>query len=192
VLTAAVLLALAASPERLVEVTSQIPDALVDLRYATDDNFMKKAVYPSGARCLLLERAVKRLAKAAAVLRKRGFRLRLYDCYRPSHVQQQLWNAMPVVGYVADPKTGSHHSRGGSVDLSLVTLDGSEVEMPSAYDAFGKAAHTWYTGGPARARAHRDLLRETMEAAGFVRNAMEWWHYDEPDAVRFPLRDDPF
>jgi D-alanyl-D-alanine dipeptidase len=186
------LLLLAAAPEPLVEVTAELPDAIVELRYATDDNFMKKAVYPPAAKCLLLERAVKGLVKAAAALRQRGYRLRLYDCYRPSHVQYELWKAKPVVGYVADPKTGSHHSRGGSVDLTLAALDGGPVEMPSGYDEFGRAAHQAFAGGTKGARAHRDELRAAMEAAGFVRNAMEWWHFDLPGAVRFPLRDDPF
>jgi D-alanyl-D-alanine dipeptidase len=185
-------LLLAASPEPLVEVTSLIPDAVVDLRYATADNFMKKKVYPDTARCLLLERSAKMLKAAADQLREQGFRVRLYDCYRPHSVQYELWKVMPVPGYVADPKKGSNHNRGGAVDLGLVTLDGKDVELPSPYDFFGKAAHHSFTGGSKAALANRDALRTAMEAAGFKKNPMEWWHYDLPNAFKYPLRDEAF
>lgn len=191
-MTALMWMLLAAAPEPLVEVQTRIPDVVVDLRYATSDNFMKKAVYPKDARCLLLERATEMLQKAAKALREKGFRLKLYDCYRPRSVQYELWKAMPVPGYVADPKQGSNHNRGGAVDLTLVTLDGGEVEMPSPYDYFGKAAHHSFQGGSAEARKHRELLRTAMESVGFKKNPMEWWHYDVPDAARYPLRDEPF
>lgn len=182
----------ASAAEPLVEVATLIPDAIIDLRYATPDNFMKRAVYPTNARCLLLERSAKVLAAAAERLRAKGFRLRLYDCYRPSHVQYELWKVMPVPGYVADPKVGSNHSRGGAVDVSLCTLEGAPVEMPSSYDFFGKAAHHSFARGTASSRANRDTLRTAMEAAGFRRNPMEWWHYDLPDSASLPLRDEPF
>jgi len=186
------MLVLNAAPDPLVEVTTLIPDAVVDLRYATADNFMKKQVYPSNARCLLLERSAKQLKAAADVLREKGFRLRLYDCYRPHHVQFELWKVMPVPGYVAEPKKGSNHNRGGAVDLGLVTLDGKDVEFPSPYDFFGKEAHHSFQGGTKVALANRELLRTTMEANGFKKNSMEWWHYDLPDAAKYPLRDEPF
>lgn len=178
--------------EPLVPVLDVIPDAVVDLRYATPDNFMKKQVYPPTARCLLLRRSADMLAKAAATLRAQGFRLKLYDCYRPHSVQWELWKVMPVPGYVADPKKGSNHNRGGAVDLGLVTLDGGAVEMPTPYDDFTKAAHHGYDGGTAASREHREQLRGALEAQGFKRNPMEWWHYDLPDAPKYPLRDEPF
>ncbi|GMU61448.1 MAG: D-alanyl-D-alanine dipeptidase [Myxococcaceae bacterium] len=189
---ALLLLFLAGVPEPLVEVCARIPDAVVDLRYATPDNFMKKQVYPSGARCLLLERSATLLAKAAGALRTKGFRLKVYDCYRPHSVQYELWKVLPVPGYVADPKKGSNHNRGGAVDLTLVTLDGGAVEMPSSYDFFGKAAHHGFAGASAEATKNRETLREAMEAAGFKKNPMEWWHYDLPGAAKYPLRDEPF
>ncbi len=181
-----------AGVERLVPVLDHIPDAVVDLRYASPDNFMKKQVYPASARCLLLQRSADMLAKAAATLRAQGFRLRLYDCYRPQSVQWELWKVMPVPGYVADPRKGSNHSRGGAIDLGLVTLDGGDVEMPTPYDDFTKAAHHGYDGGTPQSRAHRELLRSAMEAQGFTKNRMEWWHYDLPKPGQHPLRDEPF
>ena len=186
-----VLWALAGAPERLVEVPRRVPGVVVELKYATTDNFMKQQVYPEGARCLLLERTVKQLLVAAKSLEDAGFRLKLYDCYRPQSVQAELWKHQPRPGYVMDPKKGSTHSRGTAVDLTLVTLDGGSVEMPSDYDFFGKAAHHRYGGGSAEARARRDLLREAMEVAGFKPNPLEWWHYELIDAWQAAVRDEP-
>jgi D-alanyl-D-alanine dipeptidase len=177
--------------EPLVEVSFAVPDAVVDLRYATADNFMRRRVYPTASRCLLLAPAAARLAQASERLRAVGFRLKVYDAYRPLSVQWELWKVAPRVGFVANPRTGSHHNRGAAVDVTLVTLDGGTVEMPTDYDAFTKAAHHAYAGGTERSRRHRGVLRQAMEAEGFRRNPMEWWHYELPDAVHFPLRDEP-
>lgn len=181
----------ASSKVTFLEVRSAIPDAVVDLRYATADNFMKQKVYPDGARCLLLQPALEALTLAAAALRAKGYRLQLYDCYRPLSVQWLLWKVMPVPGYVADPRKGSNHNRGAAVDLTLTTLEGAPVEMPTGYDAFTKAAHQGYPGGTAASRAHRELLREAMVAAGFTPNPMEWWHFDLKGSLRWPVRDEP-
>jgi D-alanyl-D-alanine dipeptidase len=194
--TSLLALALAAAPDggvpALVDVAARLPDAVVDLRYATAENFMGKAVYPPTARCLLVEPSARRLEVAATTLRAQGYRLRLYDCYRPRSVQWELWRVFPKPGYVADPRKGSNHNRGGAVDLSLVTLDGGAVAMPSPYDFFGPAAHHGFDGGTAEARANRERLAAAMTGAGFTINPMEWWHYDLPDARRYPLRDEPF
>lgn len=187
-----VLMVFLAASEPLVEVSAWVPDAVVDLRYATADNFMKRQVYPSNARCLLLEKGARQLKAAAQLLRAQGFRLRLYDCYRPHHVQFELWKAFPKPGYVAEPKRGSNHNRGGAVDVGLVTLEGNEVEFPSAFDFFGKQAHHRYQDASQPALKHREVLRKAMESAGFKPNPMEWWHYELADASKYPLRDEPF
>jgi D-alanyl-D-alanine dipeptidase len=178
-------------PSKLVEVTSRIPDAVLDLRYATANNFMGKQVYPDGSRCLLLPEALDRLVKAADALRAQGYRLRLYDCYRPLSVQWELWKILPKPGYVADPRKGSHHNRGAAVDLGLSYLEGNEVEHPTPFDTFTPAAHHGYPGASPAATRHRELLREAMEAAGFRKNRMEWWHYALPGAAQYPVLDEP-
>lgn len=175
----------------LVEVQEVIPDAVVDLRYATKENFLGRAVYPPNARCLLRREALEPLEKAADALRKQGYRLKLYDCYRPRSVQWEMWRILPRPGYVADPRKGSHHNRGVAVDLTLTDAHGVEVEMPTPYDTFTRAAHHGYAGASAAAKKHRELLREAMERAGFRKNRMEWWHYDLPRAGRFPVLDAP-
>jgi D-alanyl-D-alanine dipeptidase len=184
-------LGLAAPPPGLVDAGARLPDAVLDIRYATADNFTGRPLYPV-ARCLLRPEVAGRLARAAASLRRQGFRLVLHDCYRPLSVQRALWKAMPRRGYVADPATGSHHNRAAAVDLSLADLDGAPVEMPTAYDAFEPRARAWATAGiTRRARRHRDALRAAMTGAGFLVNPMEWWHFDAPDSAALPLLDLP-
>jgi D-alanyl-D-alanine dipeptidase len=100
---------------------------------------------------------------------------------------------MPQRGYVADPsKGGSHHNRAAAVDLTLVTKDGAELEMPSGFDTFGRPAHHWYQGGTEASKKNRQALRDLMEGVGLERNPMEWWHYQLVDAIKLPLRDEPF
>lgn len=177
----------------LVDVEKTVPGLLVELKYATEDNFLKKAVYPKSARCLLVPEAAEKLKAAAEALAPLGFRLKVWDCYRPLEVQRQMWALVPKRGYVADPNNGgSHHNRGAAVDLTLVTRDGSPVEMPSAFDHFGKEAHHWYQGGSDASKKHRTLLRKVMEEAGFTRNPMEWWHWELPNAIDYALREDAF
>lgn len=187
----ACLLARAEEPGALVEASAAVEDLLVELRYASERNFLGRKVYPAGARCLLLNETAKRLQQAARALRPRGYRLKVYDCYRPRAVQWEMWKLFPRPGYVADPRQGSNHNRGAAVDLTLVTLEGAEVEMPTPFDTFSRAAHHAYTGGSEASRRHRELLREAMEAAGFRKNRLEWWHYELPGASRFPLLEVP-
>lgn len=182
---------LAASAPKLVEASSVVKDLVVDLRYATPDNFLHKQVYPDGSRCLLLEDSAKRLAVAAEALRGQGFRLKVWDCYRPHAVQFEMWKIFPKPGYVAEPKAGSNHNRGGAVDLTMVTLEGKDVEMPTPFDTFSKAAHHGFDGGTEASRANREVLKAAMEKAGFVKNSMEWWHWDLPDAKSRPILDEP-
>jgi D-alanyl-D-alanine dipeptidase len=176
----------------LVDVAGLIPDAVLDLPYARSDNFLGRAVYPE-ARCLLLRPAAERLARAAARLRRLGYRLLLWDCYRPLSVQRELWRAKPRAGYVADPRRGgSHHNRGVAVDLSLAAANGRPVEMPTTFDTFDERAHADAVEGiSAAALRHRRLLRQALEAEGFLVNPREWWHFAARDARSHPLLDVP-
>jgi len=186
--TALLLLLLAAPPAHdLVDVAEAVPDAIVDLRYATPDNFLGRAVYPAGARCLLRAPVAARLARAAARLRPRGLRLLVWDCYRPVSVQREMWRLFPRPGYVADPTKGSNHNRGAAVDLGLAARDGGAVPLPTPFDTFSPRAHARAAGLPKEAARNRDLLREAMEAEGFRVNRMEWWHFDAPEARGAPL-----
>ncbi len=184
--------ALGADSEPLVDATARVPGLAVDLRYATSDNFLGRKVYPDSARCLLRASAADRLAGAAAALRRQGFALKVYDCYRSLSVQWEMWKVFPKPGYVADPRTGSNHNRGAAVDLTLVRLDGGPVEMPTPFDTFSAAAHHAFDGGTRASRQHREALCAAMEDAGFKKNPMEWWHYDLAQAASYPVLDEPF
>ena len=175
-------------PTDFVEVASVIPDIVLDMRYATDANFTGKAVYPV-ARCKLRRAVVARLAKAAAVLRKQDRRLLVWDCYRPKSIQEAFWKLVPDERYVADPKKGSRHSRGAAIDVGLVDKDGNAVTLPTKFDEFSEAAHRDHAlEGDAGAEAR--TLEAAMTGAGFVGMPTEWWHYDAPDASKYPLSDE--
>jgi D-alanyl-D-alanine dipeptidase len=186
-----------ARDEDLIDVAAAIPDAVLDLRYATADNFTGVALYPV-ARCVLRRAVAARLARAAAALRVAGRRLLLWDCYRPASIQRALWARVPDPRYVARPIDdaagrpidGSRHSRGAAVDLGLVDVDGAAVALPTRFDEFSAAAHRDRAlRGAAGAEARR--LDAAMRGAGFVGIPTEWWHYDAPDAGRFMLADAP-
>ncbi len=179
-----------ARPEpRVVDVAVLIPDAVPDLRYATPRNIVGRRMYPAGARCLLLPKVASRLARAADILRDRGFRLRLFDCYRPLYVQRQLFAKESRPGLVANPyRGGSHHNRGAAVDVGLAGPAGEEVELPSDFDEFTPRARADASAGVSqKACAHRAALREAMVAAGFRPSRSEWWHFDAPGARGLPI-----
>jgi D-alanyl-D-alanine dipeptidase len=184
------LLAAGQAPE-LADAGKSVPGLLVELRYAQPDNFFKKALYPKGARCLLLPKVAERLARAAEAVAEKGYRLKAWDCYRPHAVQWEMWERVPRRGYVADPRTGSHHNRGAAVDVTLVQADGTPLEMPTPFDTFSPAARQDAPLSNAEVSARRALLRAAMEAAGFHVNRMEWWHYEAPEAKGAPLLDVP-
>jgi len=176
-------------PGDLIEVTAVIPDAVIDLKYATTDNFTGQVLYPSGV-CKLRRAVVARLAKAATLLRAQQRRLVLWDCYRPTAVQQVLWDTASDRRYVANPKFGSRHSRGAAVDLAIVDMDGAAVTLPTKFDEFSKAAHRVRAlAGPQGIEAKR--LELAMKKAGFIGIPLEWWHFDAPDSSKYPLSNEP-
>lgn len=176
-------------PGDLVEVTSVIPDAVIDLKYATADNFTGEVLYANGV-CKLRRSVVARLAKAATLLRAQQRRLLVWDCYRPTSVHQLLWDKASDRRYVANPKHGSRHSRGAAVDLAIVDIDGAPVTLPTKFDDFSKAAHRVRAlAGVAGVEAKR--LETAMKKAGFLGIPLEWWHFDAPDSARYPLSNEP-
>lgn len=176
-----------ATAQGFVEVTTLAPGIRVELRYATTNNFMKRAVYPASARCYLRAPVAARLAAVQRVLEASGLGLKVYDCYRPRPVQQLLWDITPDERYVAPPSKGSRHNRGAAVDLTLVDAQGRELPMPTEYDAFSVKAHRSFGDLPAEQKQNRARLEDAMKAAGFVPLSTEWWHFDDPDSARYPL-----
>ena len=175
---------------QLVELTQISPSILLDIRYATPNNFTGQIVYPSG-RCFLLAKTAQRLHRVQQRLQKQGLGLKVYDGYRPQAVQKIFWKICPDPRYVADPAIGSRHSRGASVDLTPVDGKGRELSMPTGFDDFSERASHDYMGGSPEALANKALLKAAMMNEGFILYVGEWWHYDDPDWQNYPLLDFP-
>lgn len=178
----------------LVELSKLDPGIKLDVRYATDRNFVGRPVYTE-ARAFLQRPAAEALARAHRALRENGYGVLVFDGYRPWTVTKLFWDLTPPARreFVADPRKGSKHNRGCAVDLSLYDLaTGREVEMPSAYDEMTPRAYPGYAGGTPEPRARRDLLRAAMEREGFTVEPNEWWHFNYRDWRQYPILDVPF
>lgn len=175
----------------LVELIKLDNTFVIDIKYATKDNFTKKIIYPS-AKCIINKNTAVKLIKANNEFKKLGYRIRIYDIYRPHSAQKILWDAASDKSFVADPKKGSNHNRGAAVDLTLVDKYGKEVSMPSGYDEFTKRAKLDYKDCPKEQINNRELLGRVMVKHGFKRIRSEWWHFDDADAKKYPVLDIPF
>ena len=189
----------AAQQAGLVDVRSLVPDATMDIRYATPHNFVGERIEGYGApRCWLHRPAAEALAKVAADLRESGLRLHVFDCYRPARAvarfmrwagdlsdqrtkaayYPRLDKATLVPDYIAE-KSG--HSRAATIDLSLDRCDAAgrcaPLDMGTAFDLFDTRANTDNPDISATQRANRDLLRAAMQRQGFANYPMEWWHF---------------
>jgi len=158
-----------------VELT-EIDSFLLDIRYATANNFVHEQIYPC-ARCFLKPKVAEALMQVNRSLMKQGYKLKLFDCYRPTMAQKILWKKVPDSLYVAPPAKGSMHSRGMTLDLTLTDLQGNEIDMGTPYDFFGPEAHPSYTKLSKDILDHRRLLTESMRMGGFQPITTEWWHF---------------
>lgn len=167
----------------LVRVTAEDFDVEIALAYATDDNFTGRPVYAPGAGCFLHAEAATALARAVALARPLGLRLRLFDAFRPAEAQWRLWRHTPDPDFLADPRIGSAHSRGVAVDLTLVEREnGRALDMGTAFDAFTPLSHHGVLDIPPEAQRNRAVLLGLMTAAGWEFYRHEWWHYQLPAA----------
>ncbi|MEN3220448.1 M15 family metallopeptidase [Mycolicibacterium porcinum] len=166
----------------LVDVRTVVPDAVIDLRYATSDNFVGQRLYPPGAPCLVHESMAPGLAAAAAKLRPQT--LVFWDCYRPHEVQVKMFEVVSNPNWVARPSAYARsHEAGRSVDVTIAS-GGSLVDMGTGFDDFTPRSLAYATDGisPA-AQANRARLREAMAAGGLTVYSGEWWHFDGPGAA---------
>ncbi|PIS30712.1 MAG: peptidase M15 [Candidatus Marinimicrobia bacterium CG08_land_8_20_14_0_20_45_22] len=174
----------------LVELKTIIPDIELDIRYATTNNFVRQVLYPSN-RCFLVREAAIALNEVQADLKTNGYKLKVYDGYRPLSVQRRMWEIFPNPNFVADPKTGSRHNRGYAVDVTLITIDGDSIDMPTPFDDFTEKASRSYQNLPESALKHRQILEDAMEAHGFTGLSSEWWHFDYQGYENKPNLDIP-
>ena len=170
-----------------VRVLDYLPEASQELMYATDQNFTGQRIYDF-TEAYLRYGTVKKLALVAAELEQQGLYLKIWDGFRPVSAQLTLWEICPNPTYVANPNTGfSSHSRGNTVDLTLVDARGQEIEMPTGFDDFSALADRNYSDCTETAAANARLLQETMEKYGFSSYFGEWWHFS--DTQTYPVEE---
>lgn len=181
-----------------VDVHSVVPSALLDLRYATPDNFTHAQLYPANARCLVHESMASGLAAAAKVLASQGNVLVFWDCYRPHDVQVKMFDIVPNPAWVAKPGNFARsHESGRSVDVTLANVNEQcprcLVDMGTDFDDFSPRATAFATDGVSDAeQANRGRLRDAMSAGGLSVYSGEWWHFDGPGAgVQRPILNVP-
>jgi D-alanyl-D-alanine dipeptidase len=173
----------------LIEITESSHDVAIDLRYATADNLTSRPIYARAA-CYLNPEAEALLRRSVDLARSLGFRLKIFDAFRPAEAQWRLWNTRPDPEFLADPRRGSPHSRGAAIDLGLLDETGQLLDMGTGFDEFSPLSHHAVTAIPVAAQRHRLILLGLMTAAGwdFYRN--EWWHYQLFQPRRFPVLSD--
>lgn len=170
-----------------VAIADYIPDILIDLKYAGTDNFTGQVVYDFST-AYLRYGTVRKLAAVQEDLRQLGLGLKIWDGFRPVSAQYKLWEICPDTRYVSNPQLGfSSHSRGNTVDVTMVDEDGREVEMPTAFDDFSKKADREYSDCTQEAADNALILEALMEKHGFSGYKNEWWHFT--DTVAYPVEE---
>jgi len=165
----------------LVDITELSNDFVLDISYATTNNFtgVQHYEYPTA---LMQKDVAIMLIKAQVIAMQDGFRIRLYDTYRPLSVQGSLYDSTPpeLEAFVAKPSKKEGHSIGISIDCGLSDMEGNEISMPSGFDEFNSSAYVDYSGGTEEQRQNRDYLISLMQSCGFKVYSKEWWHFNAP------------
>lgn len=182
--TVPVIMAIPADKD-FVKVTDYIPGVYQELMYATQENFTGQVIYDFQD-AYLRYGTVKKLAGVCRDLAEMGLYIKIWDGFRPVSAQFALWEVCPDPTYVADPNVGfSSHSRGNTLDVTLVDENGVELEMPTGFDDFSAKADRDYSDCTAAAANNADILEILMEKHGFTGYAGEWWHYS--DTMSYPV-----
>ena len=162
-----------------------------EIRYATTHNFTGEKLYDC-SKCLLQQEVAQALDKANQYFCELGYKIKLFDCYRPLSIQKRMWEKAPRATYIANPYgKGSVHNKAAAVDITLVTLDGCYVEMGTDYDHFGREAHIDNYDLPKEALENRKILIEGMRQFGFSTVRTEWWHFSFRKNWSYPTLDEP-
>jgi zinc D-Ala-D-Ala dipeptidase len=175
----------------LVNVWKLDTTIVLDIRYATTNNFTGKQVYDEAKFFLRNEPALK-LLEVQKELKTLELGLKVFDGYRPLSVQKKFWEIVPDERYVANPEKGSRHNRGAAVDLTLVDKNGNEIPMPTAYDDFTEKASRNYMDFPGQIIINRKFLEDIMAKYGFTGLPTEWWHFDYSGWEKYEILDVDF
>jgi D-alanyl-D-alanine dipeptidase len=164
-------------------------DIVIDLKYSTTDNFTKKIIYPNNL-CALRKNTAEKLVMANNQLKKLGYRIKVWDAYRPIYVQQLFWDILKDSHFVANPKTGgSIHNKGCAVDVTLVDKGGNELNMPSKFDDFSSNAYRNNPNMTNEVKINIDLLTKCMVDNGFITIETEWWHFVDVNSKKYEIAD---
>ncbi len=165
----------------LLEISKE-DGVLIDLIYATPNNFTKEVLYNDHI-CMLREKTARKLLKVNTDLNKLGFKIKIWDAFRPIVYQKKMWQVYPDENFVTNPQKGnSNHCKGSAVDVTLCTLDNKEVKMPTEFDHFGiESYRNYYKNFDNEIQNHVLLLENTMIENGFLPFPSEWWHFNDID-----------
>lgn len=191
------------------------PEIIVDLRYATDNNFTGAPVtgYENNPPCITTKAVAHALKKASDELQKSNLKLKIFDAYRPKKAVNAfiIWagekedfktknkyypsiekSILLEERYIASP---SNHSRGSSVDLTIVFKNNkgqwTDLDMGGPFDFFGERSHYDTEELTAKQKQNRALLKDIMEKHGFVAYSKEWWHFTLKNPT-FPVQEFDF
>lgn len=179
----------------LVKLTELSTEFIIDLKYATEDNFTGVKVYQS-EECWLDEHTAQILLKANELFKKDGFKMKIWDAYRPIRAQKRFWEIMPNDDFIARPPDMSKiktfrptHMNGMCVDVTLTDMDGDELEMPSPFDTMDERAALNYPNHSESGRKNGEYLKKIMESVGFLAYECEWWHFYDMTGEPMPFSD---
>jgi D-alanyl-D-alanine dipeptidase len=176
----------------LVNLANYIPAVVLDIRYATTNNFTGEKIY-NLPRAYARKPVAEALKKIQADLNPQGLGLKIFDGYRPYSATVKFYEVYRDTTYVASPYKGSRHNRGCALDLTLIDLKtGKELQMPTEWDSFKKEAWPSTPVADPKIRANRKLLIDAMEKHGFKVSSSEWWHFDFVGWQKFAVLDIDF
>jgi poly-gamma-glutamate synthesis protein (capsule biosynthesis protein) len=173
-----------------VDLQQYIPSLVIDLVYYTEKNFTGQKLYDSPV-AYLRKGTADKLKKASDEVALKGYRLKIWDAYRPPEVQFKMWKVYPDPNFVASPYRGSDHSRGCAVDLTLVDAGGRELEMPSPFDEFSPRADRDYSDVSPEKKYNSIYLESVMTKNGFITNRKEWWHFADSERKQYGIVEKP-
>ncbi|MGE0587514.1 MAG: M15 family metallopeptidase [Cyclobacteriaceae bacterium] len=182
-----------AHPEKeLVDLEKAIPGIVLDIRYATTNNFTGEVIYTL-AKAYARKPVAEALSKVQVDLKKKGLELKIHDGYRPYSATVKFYEVYGDTTFVASPYQGSRHNRGCALDLTLIdSKTKNEIKMPTPYDSFQEEAFPNFPLKDKEALKNRELLRTAMEKHGFKVYASEWWHFDFVGWEKFEVMDIDF
>jgi len=179
----------------LVRLLDLDKDFIIDLKYATINNFTKQKIYNSND-CYINKNTARLLIEAKNIFKSDGYRAKIWDAYRPISAQKHFFEIFPNPDFVALPPVMSKvktfrpsHLNGQCVDITLVDATGNDLEMPTGFDDFSKMAGLGCPDIPKIPRKNAEYLLAVMESVGFKGYKNEWWHFYDIKTPPTPFLD---